>query len=112
MDPLGIDPWFPIVGSGTLTCLCCVWCLRSKGAKPRAPLSIILAAVNFLLVFLYCCLPLSRSIDFIGLERTLKSMFQFGGTSYAPAEFLCLLSTILAWRAIFLYQKKQNDTFK
>lgn len=89
-----------------VTCLCCVWCLRTKGARPGFPLSIVLAAANIGLT-LYEAEPWFRSISHFGLRRTF--FLNKAGLIQAVINILCLIAAILVWAAIFLYQRKQKQ---
>lgn len=89
-----------------VTCLCCVGCLRTKGARPGFPLSIVLAAASIGLP-LYGSEPWLRSISHFGLRRTF--FLNKSGLIEAVIKMFCLGAAILAWAAIFLYQKKQKQ---
>lgn len=86
-----------------VTCLCCVWCLRAKGAQPSFPLSVVLAAAGIGLA-LYGCNQFFRLVSWGELSFAKK----LGATNFILINVLCLIAAILAWAAIFLYQRKMR----
>lgn len=86
-----------------VTCLCCVWCLRAKGARPSFPLSVVLAAAGIGLA-LYGCNQFFRVVSWGELSFAKK----LGATNFILINVLCLIAAILAWAAIFLYQRKMR----
>lgn len=109
--------WDHVLGRGLLvdviccvvTCLCCIWFLRTKGARPGFPLSTVSAAANIGLA-LYGCNYFFRLISRFGLSKAVVILCE--ALIEAVTMLLCLIAAILAWAAISLYQYKQRRNSK
>lgn len=103
-------------------CLCCVWCVKTEGARPWPWLPIVLALVgipaafwalqrNYLSAVYYILLIPNRVLGTfraVSLPQFLSFASKEGCLAHVLTRFASLAAAVLGPIAIFLYQRKMR----
>lgn len=101
-------------------CLCCVWCLNTKGTKPWPWLSIVLAVVGIPLsiwalernhltgLYMILLIPHGGLKKAVSLPRFLSLAADKGCLLHVLTKLACVAAAVLGPLSIFLYQRRQN----